>query len=150
MSWITHRIFINLKVIMFHVNNVSVCCNKSFMSCSFVLTTSARWTHITNMETTRHRKGYNENENHNTSAHVDNCSCVKVELVLVQFCKLLIYKSSSTIFKLEVLVSVQQDDVTSLFYELLKLTTNLLFDWLSTINFYQLWYRINRLTNSVG
>ena len=52
------------------------------------------------MDTTQLRKGTEKYKNHNKSAHVVNCSEVRGELVLVQFCELLIYRSSSTIFEL--------------------------------------------------
>ena len=56
----------------------------------------------TNMET----KGHKKHERHYESAHIDNCSSVKGELVLVQFCELPIYRSSSAMLKLG-------DDVTN-------------------------------------
>ena len=52
-------------------------------------------------------------ENHNKFAHINNCSSVKGELVLVQFCELLIDRSSSTMVQIHVVVSDQPDDVAN-------------------------------------
>lgn len=56
------------------------------------------------------RKSINKGAKHNKTRRIDNCRYVKREFV--NFCELLIYKSSSTIFKLRVLVKVKLDDVT--------------------------------------
>ena len=44
----------------------------------------------------------------NLLALIQNCSSVEGELVLVRFCELLIYRSSSTMFKLQLLVGLNK------------------------------------------
>ena len=48
------------------------------------------------MEPTEVKKGQKKDENHNKSAHIDDCSSVKGEPVLVLFCEVLKYRNSST------------------------------------------------------
>ena len=58
----------------------------------------------TSMEPTGLRKRHKD-QHHNQSAHIDICSSVCGELVLVQFCELLIYRSSCDVFIMNYLKS---------------------------------------------
>ena len=104
----------------FQFKKVSVCCNqrKIWLPTGLI-------------------KGCKKDENHNKSSHIDNCAYVKRRVG--QFYELLIYRSSSTMFKLRLLVSVQRADVAD------EIVGYVVF--IMTLDIFTVWYFRQLMTN---